>query len=440
MGWNSNFDYVRTSSASKPILPSASTLSKSPYSTSVLKQLIHRNVKPPPKLYSLDALYKGLKVSESGKIIKSKTRVGDYISKVLGVEAQVCKGLKLLPDTSSMPVKIRRFPDVTIADRSGATFFICEVESNSSYKDTTLKLAIHLAQMLSSLRNRCIQEESLQGFYFPFESVECVLLVTVTWKFNEMRFVEDHLPIMHCDVPAHLKRVYKKNKDLWGKRWEETKCYLFAFPVCQSNIAGVFGPGAKQLMSGHSVVIVNPTQQLVHKIPMNQQEESRLFHLLRFGLRSKSIGFPISNEVFPFTYFTYPLYLPPLLPSEIKKNLYWYLQVLVQIVEELHQLNIAHLDIRRENVCVATDFSTLVLIDLDRSVKANTTANIISSDFEPENDMYYPSSSDRKWTAENLDWKQVGLLFYQLFKDDTDHRDYKICLPFFEKLVFTGKK
>ncbi len=189
--------------------------------------------------------------------LTSETRAGDYISKALKVKVLVGKALKLLPDINAMPVKTRRFPDVTIKDETGATFFICEVES---YKDTTLKLAIHLAQMLSSLRNRCIQEKSLQGFYFPYGSIQCVLLVTVTWNYHHMKFIEDHVP---CDLHASLKRVYLKNKTLWDKRWDESKRFLFAYPVCPNNITGTFGAGAKQIMSGQSVVIVNSTQQLV---------------------------------------------------------------------------------------------------------------------------------------------------------------------------------
>ena len=71
-----------------------------------------------------------------------------------------------------------------------------------------------------------------------------------------------------------------------------------------------------------------------------QAEVSRLFVLLNEGWRSKSIGFPISCGTNPFTYFRYQMYLPPLVPNEIKKKVYWYLEVLVQIIEELHQLNI----------------------------------------------------------------------------------------------------
>ncbi len=89
---------------------------------------------------------------------------------------------------------------------------------------------------------------------------------------------------------------------------------------------------------------------------------------------------------------------------------------------------------------MAVDWTTLVLIDLDRSIRADTGALIISSEFcsdtsnEPENEMYrLPRFVSNQWTAKNLDWKQVGLLFHRLFKDDTDHRDYKICMPFFEK-------
>ena len=58
--------------------------------------------------------------------LTSETRAGDYISKALKVKVLVGKALKLLPDINAMPVKTRRFPDVTIKDETGATFFIIQ--------------------------------------------------------------------------------------------------------------------------------------------------------------------------------------------------------------------------------------------------------------------------------------------------------------------------
>ncbi len=154
-----------------------------------------------------------------------------------------------------------------------------------------------------------------------------------------MKFIEQHAPI---DVVASLKDVYFKNKRLWEEKWEDTKRLSFAYPISLNNITKTFGLGARQMMSGQSVVIMNSTMSLVYKIPMNFAEISRLKDLLEEE-KSTSIGFPISSKVVGwFTYFTYHLYLSPLSPGDIKRYLYWYLQSLVQIVKQLHKLPFGH--------------------------------------------------------------------------------------------------
>ncbi len=129
--WDPDFNYIRTSSATIPILPSASTLSKSPFSSSSLEHLIERQIQPPPSKYSLDALIRG-------EGTKSEIRVGNYISQALKVDEKdkilVSHGLVLFPDVKTIPVKSRKMPDIAITNETGTTFFICEVDSDKSYE------------------------------------------------------------------------------------------------------------------------------------------------------------------------------------------------------------------------------------------------------------------------------------------------------------------
>ena len=181
--WGPNYEYIRTSTATVPILPSACNLSKSLLHLSALDHLFVRLSSPPPTLYSLDKLIEK-------EECKSEMRVAKYLSKALkGVEIGnkdtpfkilVSYALVLLPDV--LPVKKPRIPDITVRNETGTTFFACEVDSNKSCATTTLKLSIHLAQMLASLQNRCPKTNRLEGFYFPYEKEECVLLVSVEWS------------------------------------------------------------------------------------------------------------------------------------------------------------------------------------------------------------------------------------------------------------------
>ncbi len=93
-------------------------------------------------------------------------------------------------------------------------------------------------------------------------------------------------------------------------------------------------------------------------------------------------------------------------------------QSLVDALKELHTgPKLAHLDVRRENVCMdlSRQVPHVVLIDLDRSCRVNTSSYIATSKYadykhpgETTNEMYKARSAN--WLCKNLDWMQLGLL------------------------------
>ena len=137
----------------------------------------------------------------------------------LGVGAVTGDQIILSPNVNTIPPR-KADGNVIV---NGVTVFIFEVESNSSWYSTTLKLAIHLSQMLASLRNRSMHGvllsasvNSLSGFYFPNKKKECVVEVCVYWDDNKLRFMESHTMIETMDeVQRRLKLVYQQNKSLW---------------------------------------------------------------------------------------------------------------------------------------------------------------------------------------------------------------------------------
>lgn len=65
-------------------------------------------------------------------------------------------------------------------------------------------------------------------------------------------------------------------------------------------------------------------------------------------------------------------------------------------------MNLTHLDIRPENICVSLSNSEVVLIDLDRYKKYSELAMQLQGKYGAV-DMYLVP--DASWTCEQLDWK-----------------------------------
>ncbi len=311
---------------------------------------------------------------------------------------------------NTIPTREVRRPDGSIREH-GATVFIFELESNSDWNATTLKLTIHLAQMLASLRNRSGSPpiDTIVGFYFPWKSLQCVVEVQVKWSDNYLKFVETHSYVEMIDINARLVAIYLQNEGYWrDSSWTINTTRVFNYPVTSAYVVSEFGRQAIQVESGCSVVIVS--SGYVYKKPMNSSESSRLSDLR--GRTHLRIGFPFLNirPVGGTTFFKFDEYLPPPSVPAIQEKGVWYTRSLVDLVLILHQFNIAHLDLRTDNICVSRDGLELVLIDLDRSRDANENAMMF---------VHRYGTSDIKvkidWTNKHLDWAQIGLMLKKLF-------------------------
>ncbi len=324
------------------------------------------------------------------------------------------ESMMFIPHVHTIPTSVVKIADGAIFD-NGATIFIFELESNSNWSNTTLKLTIQLAQMLASLRNRTGPSiDTIVGFYIPFKSVQCVVEVQVKWSDSALKFVETHSYVEMIDVNARLAAIYLQNKGYWdNSRWDNTMS-VFNYPVTPTYLRKIFGVGAMQIQSGDSVVIVSSDLGGVYKKPMNTVEQQRLFELFAFQHTHPNIGFPnnllrVGDKIF----FRFSEYFPPATVPMIHEKCVWYIRSLVNVVKALHALNLAHLDIRRENICLSE--SGLVLIDLDRSCEATGEAIMYKYKYRtnPKMKIIIPVN----WTNAQLDWAQVGLLLQTLYPD-----------------------
>ncbi len=359
----------------------------------------------------------------------------NYIQTVIRPHAHVDvkvkhdKALVFSPYVCTIPTSEVKRPDCSIVEH-GATIFICELESSSKWNSTCLKLTIHLAQMLASLRNRCNPLippiYTISGFYFPFASKQCVVQVEVKWSDKKFKFEETHSCVEMNDIGRRLVSIYIQNERHWrSTKWDSTM-KVFNYPVTHGYLTTALGIDASQLQSGDSVVIV--ASSVVYKKPMCGAEASRLYQLLAQRRYDPLICYPHSTfTLIGVELFVFRRCRPPPDISLIRQNRVLYAQSLVTLVNTLHESGLAHLDLRRDNVCVSDDNKSLVLIDLDRSQKIGIGAHVFEHIYV--NVKYKVHTS---WTNEQVDWLQVGIMLKKIFPE---HRNDAFIL----KLINEGE-
>lgn len=118
-------------------------------------------------------------------------------------------------------------------------------------------------------------------------------------------------------------------------------------------------------------------------------------------------------------FYRFDAYKPPLRKEDFMSTteLLSFVRTVTRAVTELHDKgNVAHLDIRLENVCFNTN-DEAVLIDVDRSCPKLQDASKLF--------MLYSRSSMYKvpgqWTCEKLDWRQFGILLTDISPGSCSH-------------------
>ena len=193
----------------------------------------------------------------------------------------------------------------------------------------------------------------------------------------------------------------------------------------------------KLIKSGQSVVIVSPTDNSVYKFPFGGREHSTLFFLLIQKLELDHSALPqeiVTKGHIP--YFRFNRHHNLLNRIEVRKYIVVFVDQIVDAIQELHANNIAHMDIRLENICYCESTDHAVLIDLDRRDFASNTAIT-----------YYGNSTMYSrlpgWSCEMYDWRQLGIMIYFIMTNTSD--DYhRIHIPEdsndFLKKLFAGNK
>jgi hypothetical protein len=206
----------------------------------------------------------------------------------------------------------------------------------------------------------------------PIEKVICI------WNEDSLTFCIDCFVCNSKSVfEQHLLEVVGRQQHIFSEiQFGRTSALLL--PLTQTFV-GTFGNNAKQLRSGESFVI--RCDDKIYKLPLFMEESRRLMTLYAQYKTMDQIELPskfiipkdvvkqLSNSFFVFSACTYN----PITRDEARvimdsaNTRSWWLNGVVDAIQELHEHKMAHLDIRLANICYGSDGQPL-LIDIDRSV------------------------------------------------------------------------
>ena len=318
--------------------------------------------------------------------------------------------------------------DIAIIQIGGRMYVQFEVQSNSRVS-TLRKLGVGLVDQLNGLLNQDFPNKHINGYYVSltggFERMTC--------KFQEhkAKYICSAERVMEADdVLDAIMADFKVQEEFFASPYP-TKHLM---PLSHRFVVSTWGDGAFQLPSGFSVVIlarkVNSAGFEILKHPLSSVEYQRLDYLLDTDVPDRHFCYPCgSDKKSAVKYFKYPALDPPKDYQQLQRILVSFIRRVIVAVNEMHDLKLAHLDIRADNVCFRN--SEPVLIDLDRSMELNTPAAEIQSLYasSDHSSMYssFPELKERA-TASHIDWKQVAIMAYAIYSFPKDVKYHKIDL------------
>ena len=439
------FIYERQNHAALPFRPpSSSETSESRY-FETFGLINYEQYDGPPSKYSLQRLTSSKQAPCSSQ--DAEGEVADWLVKELDISSRrvvTNQALKLKPNIDPQNISEHKRPDVMImSDEAEPTTLVqIEVDSGKSWENTMRKLAHGLAHQLTSLRNWDDTTNKVSGFYFPFRKQECVVRVEVTWSDMELCFEEEHFNLVDpSEVGGIVCSVWKDAEDL------KARCNgvhnNFSIPLTRDFIRHEFGEDVFQISSREAVVLVDPTKRKVYKHPLSDRVRDLLRDLMDHAENKK---ITLSRSEPPRTikwvgskkYFEFNLLGNPLSKRKAKEHITKFLASVIEAVEELHNLDnpIAHLDIRLDNICTDEN-DKAVLIDFDRMQYFST-----SYKYGSYRSVMYRVPGGKKWTAKQVDWRQVGIMIVYILTDHLYIYHEQIPRyrhPFIKKLIEEGE-
>lgn len=360
--------------------------------------------------------------------------VGEYVKRLIplnlpDVVVSVDKNLDLFQHLRPFSKSVNNRPDVVFL-KGGLPLLIVEVQS-SPFAHSVSKTVVGLIDQLRLSRNYGRDINHCIGFTFPeYKGKECVAKVHIEWK--DLSFHVSYTPLTSAqDVLQEVSQAITESLHFDRVINRRTCDHFITLSHAELSLAShnVHEEIKCQVPSRQSIVL----QGTKHfwKYNPNADEIAKL--VCYFSDR----GTLLTRTVNGLLFFGVESYECPLSRQDAKCCLYSLVKEVIPVIEHLHSENVAHLDVRLDNICFKVP-STVVMIDFDRHMKADRPANL-SLTYE-ESVMYEAYNG---WLCGNLDWKQLGLMIIWVIRghdydyhraDFKDERD-----AFLKGLLFEGK-
>ena len=368
----------------------------------------------------------------------------------------------LQPLTSSLIVK----PDGVILSTSefNLPLFCLEVHS-SLYENTIAKSVANLIDQLRLLRCYYPEFYEVYGFVFPklpkktadgriISNSACVTQVKVLW--DNFRFKVEFDILRKPDVEYTVKRIVENQlhhlmtppsrDEHFFIRLSHQDIDRFRHQVNDSNIEQLTNTNElEQIESKFSIILKSPRffYKMIPRLVESYRMSTFLFSLPRSGEIDGVVvptGFPLMIEGCSFFVFE-AQDEQPLSRADAASCLGDLVQQVVLVLQRLHGLGWAHLDVRLPNICFTRD-GNVRLIDLDR-VHHVSEINVdkYSGSFLYQLRLGRPVA--------DLDWRQLGVLIYcalchsssiqihKLHLKENDHHQNELQrIRFLNELVF----
>ena len=322
---------------------------------------------------------------------------------------------------------------------------IIEVHSNP-YVNTLLQTAAEVIDQFRLLRCFNANITECVGFTFPkyagngIQNKSCVTKVCVS--FENYQFNIRLSPLAIEEVKEEIEATLKKAMEFCAQR------PFFSFirlSDADIELAGtILKDNVSQVKSHFSILLVNVTNDTYYKHVTSMYERENL-ESMNAALTSDvgvkhvtlySDRLRIRRQLF----YRYPVQFPPLRKDQVALCLFDFMTMTAIALTELHDYGFAHLDVRIPNICFAKDYDgkyMVKLIDLDR---CKYVEDRTGSSYEGE---MYRAPRGCRWTCEQLDWKQLGLLAAEIILEG-ESDEYIVCSSlakedtFFNKLLLQG--
>ena len=329
----------------------------------------------------------------------------------------------LQPFTSSLVVR----PDCIVFRSTGKKeqlpMLCMEVHSGSAdyvYINTVAKSVANLIDQLRLLRCFYPKLDKVSGFVWPKKAkvrkyLTCVTQVDVHWE--DFRFYVNFDVLEKTAVPGTVKQVIEnqlvqlqtsplqKNKQRFFVRLGPEDLGRICALVSE-NDAEKF----EQVQSKFSIIVRSPRKY--YKVLPREEEELRMRKFIDSASPSVIEGIVMPTRWYykgSLCFYEFDTQdEPPLNREDAAKCLGDLVKQLVSILERIHKLGWAHLDIHLPNICF-TRGGQIRLIDLDR----------VHSKYDICLDEYHHSflyQIPRSIPITGVDWRQLGVLIYSVLR------------------------